>query len=255
MSYNSFMDIIINRYILVSINYMKIILSIFTFLIFNYNLIGQHQFGIKAGFGISQTKSIITNDMKYQCQIKPSGNIGLLYNFNFGKNSYVGINALFMRILGKENFEKSQTLQSFNGTNWVPVQINSKSDFYRKLNYLGFPLYYGMTFNKFSINIGLQPSIILNNTFDGQNTTQYTGGQNNTEVFYWKNSEIGHNKIDLGAKAELNYSLSKNLIMEGTYYFGANKINYNYESNKSRISQLTLGIKYLFINRIESKKE
>ncbi len=236
---------------------MRILTTTIGLLIFNFNLLGQHQFGLKTDFGISKITSTVDDYyLSYRAQVKPSGNIGFFYDFSFGKNSYLGIDVIFMRILGNEYFEYNQARRSFQGNVFIPVVANIQSDVYRKLNYISLPIYYGLKFKKLSINLGIQPSFVVTNYCDGENYVNLSGGQVGSQKYYVRKQKLGVGSFDLGAKASLDYHVFKGFYIVANYFWGKNKLHVDsYLIKEAQIEQLTIGLKYSFINKEKSKKE
>ena len=216
-------------------------------LILFLSAVGQHKFGIKLNGGVSQIHRTEENNSAYKTHFKLSAGSGVYYNFGFGKNSYIGIDVAIIRIQGHEHFESTQTFNEFNGTIFIPVVMNNQFEYYRKLYYLGLPLYYGLKFKKVSINIGGQISVVIKNKFIWQGSSQYSDGRN--PYSHTSNEiELGTGKFDLGGRVGLTYNVTEKIGLNGNYYIGKNKIDKsrNYPSEKELIQQITIGINYNF---------
>jgi hypothetical protein len=221
---------------------MKTPFIFITSLILSLTAFSQHQFGAKINGGTSRITRTEKNNSDYKSYLKFSGGGGMYYNFNFGKNSYVGSDVLLLIIQGHEHLEVSQTSTSTSGK----VVIYSQSDYYRKLAYLGLPIYYGRNFKKISIDVGIQASVILMNLVNAEGKNQYSNGQNPTSWKSYRSSDLGKG-VDLGARLKVGYNISKRIAIECNYYIGTNNVAGNYPSKKERIEQLTFGLKYNFL--------
>ncbi len=211
-----------------------------TLFFFSNEVQGQSKFGIKASGGLSR----IINSMKSEnaalnTQFAPSGQAGLFFTFQFEKKSMLSAEFLLSQIEGKE------ILETKNDENiWFQQLDNGyfKNMNYRHITYLSLPIYYGLRFNRLTINAGFQGSYTFSSSGRSKseatlNGTTYTSDE--------KMDNINIKKIDLGPRAGIIYQFIEKLAIEGTYYYGFNNIQKGDAPIwKLKVQQITFGIRY-----------
>ncbi len=217
------------------------------FFILSCTSFGQSQLGLKVNAGAGKIESYPRPTAGYTSTIQLSEGVGFFYNFHFGKRSSLGIEALVTRIDGKQHFEGTQTDSHGN------VIITMRSDRIRRLFYYGFPVYYGLQFNKLNINIGVQISRIVKSVFTESGTTEFSNGQPTTT---WINKSANANdegKTDPGVRIGVLYSLSNRFELEGLVYVGTDKTyGPSTATFMSDIYQATIGIRFSLYTKLKS---
>lgn len=229
-------------------NYMKSKLTILLLLTINLTVCGQHNFGLKINGGLSRiSNSLNPSNSTGTVQFAPSGHAGFFYNLNLNNKSVIGAELLFMQIEGKEKLKMDLT--DINGNNIG----NSTSDLYKHISYLSLPICYGYKFNKLTINVGFQTSLVL--TSSAREKGQAT---RNGAITTWDNKykELNIDRYDFGPRAGVTYRLTKKFTIEGMYYFGANNILDNDVPNWTwRVQQATVGLRYTFLTTTKTGKD
>jgi len=141
---------------------MKIII-ILLFVFVNLITYGQHNFGLKLNGGVSKVNNTIkTSNGTIYSKFATSGQVGLLYNFDFTKKSSLNIELLFNQIEGKERTEFDLTDE------YGDIVGNVKIDFNKHLSYISLPVSYGYKLKRFQIELGFQISLLLTSSGNGQ---------------------------------------------------------------------------------------
>ena len=228
---------------------MKLPSLILTFLICSFNTFGQNEFGIKCNLGISKLteKFDLGGPIGYKFLVMPSGHCGLYYNCHTGKSSIIGTELLFIQIEGKEKYK-------------LPVQYNSDTNqrgfangnVWRHISYLGLPVYYGFKIKKINLNAGFQVNFVLKSSGRSKgNAPNDHGG-----VVRWDNhsNKLYIDNYDYGVRGGINYNHSDKFAFEGTYYYSLNNIlSDNNNGVKWKIQQLTIGLRYKFLQQKRNK--
>ncbi|MBW6484052.1 MAG: PorT family protein [Vicingaceae bacterium] len=208
---------------------------------------GQHTFGVKLADGWSKISTKINSSPPTPQEFKfmPSYQGGLSYNFHFKNKSLIGAELLFSKIRGKEHSESPTTDEFGNPTDEFII-----GNVDRHISYLSVPVYYGLNYKKFTVNIGVQTSFVIYSS--GLATTLAPDNNGNTLYFENKTAKLPITNYDFGIRAGLSFALSNNIMVESFYYYGLLNI-YEYHSTnwKWTIQQLTVGVKYNIISSIK----
>ena len=232
-------------------NLLKLSFILSILFAFNFSVSGQHQFGIKAGGGLSRiTYSADILGENPTTPFVPSGQAGLFYNFQFGKKSSLGAELLFSQIEGNEKGEMDlYALDEFGNRNYLGYR---KDNSYRHISYLSLPVYYGFTINRLVINAGFQISYSISSSGREKGQGVIEGENFKIDI---KINDINIKRFDYGPKAGIIYNLTDKLAVEGTYYYGLNNIQ---KGNpilwKLKVQQATLGIRYTLWTKEIAKK-
>ncbi|MEO6168183.1 MAG: outer membrane beta-barrel protein, partial [Chitinophagales bacterium] len=133
----------------------KIILTL-TALFISFDGFSQQELGIKLNLGLSRISiERPTTNVTSNSEFTLSGQAGGFYNLHLSKKSSLGAELLFIQIEGKEtiNFDLTDSNGSIIG------ETSATGNYH--ISYLGLPVYYGFTFNKFTITLGAQASVAL----------------------------------------------------------------------------------------------
>ena len=186
----------------------KAIIILFVFV--NIITFGQHNLGSKLNGGVSKVNNTIkiSNGTIYN-QFAPSGQIGLFYNFDFTKKSSFNIELLFNQIEGKERTEFDLT-DEYGG-----VIGNVKIDFNKHLSYISLPIFYGYKLKRFKIELGIQLSLLLTSSGNGQTKMLYNGDNSTSENKY---DDLLIDNYDYGSILGLSYDITDKIIVVGNFY-------------------------------------
>lgn len=224
-------------------NYAKIVLTLI-FYIICLTTNGQHTISVKLAGGWSKISTKINSSPSVHQEFKfmPSYQGGLSYNFHFKNKSIIGAELLFSKIRGKEHYKSPTTDEFGNPTGQLII-----SDIDRHISYLSIPVYYGLNYKKLTLIIGMQTSFVFSSSDLAK--TSAPDGNGNMLYFENKSNKMPIKKFDFGARAGLSFSLTNNIMIESFYYYGLLNIHEGNTQNwKWSIQQLTVGIKYNFIN-------
>jgi hypothetical protein len=153
---------------------------------------------------------------------RPSGQIGVFYNFHLGSSSSMGTELLLLQIEGKSKYKK------VSGDSY---------DVLRHLTYVGLPIYYGYKVKKIECNLGFQFNYLLR-------------GKEQNGNFGNETYKANIDKFDYGVRGGIIYDYSNKFEIEGNYYFGINNIWADtYHKGNWKVRQLTVGLRYKFLPR------
>lgn len=233
-------------------NLFKTSIILFIVIAFNLNTFGQHQFGIKAGGGISRIYGSwdLHNPplSTVSTSFSPSFQAGLYYNLPMGQKSSLGTELLFSQMKGGQTVDWDYKHLSNTGIE------GTQSDFtHQHISCLSLPVYYGITFNRLTFNAGVQVSYALSSSGSMESNYNYTliaedglrtakAGSQTEEL-----DGLDIKAFDFGPRAGMILRLTNRLSMEGMFYYGLNNIRANNSSEEElKIQQMTVGIRYAF---------
>ncbi len=206
------------------------------------SVFGQHDIGLKVNGGMCYFSTKSRSSQQQETQkffYRPSGQCGFFYNYCFKNKLLIGTEALFMPIEGKEYLKFPLTDEHGNYTGDY-----SEGNIYRRIFYLGVPVYVGYGFKKFNVNLGVQANIVMASSGEDRGQAIYQG-----QLYTWHNKSngLGINRLDCGARIGMLYKLSKTFSIEANYYYGItnlikNKVLRDYLTWK--VQQLTIGVRY-----------
>lgn len=215
---------------------MRKILIVCVIFLFSLNVFSQHSFGLKLTGGVSK----ITDELKYQEKsiFLPSATLGAFYNCKL-YNNFFGIDLIVDHIEGK-------VLSNYLIGNWNFPDYNMQINSYLKLYYFSFPIYFGVKVNDFSAMISISNSIIIQKKLT-MNVIK-TDAQNNNVISAENifNSNIIDNS-NSGIGVIFLYSIFPNVSAEISGFYGLRDI-LNYSDVKYTTQQITLGVRYFFMN-------
>ena len=186
----------------------------FILLYFCFNSFGQNYYGFKLGGGSSYLSSkidakLIPNSTQ-KFYWRPSFQGGYFYNHCINKYSSIGLELLFNKIIGLEKMETKLTDQNGDQTGQMAIATQR-----RHISHLSIPLYYEYKTKKLTVNLGVQFSLRIYSKF-------YLDVQSPIPLNYSVQPSIILNTkfYDFGGRAGLEYSLTKKLALETTFYYG-----------------------------------
>lgn len=231
-------------------NYAKIVL----FLIFHVICLitnAQHDIGVKFADGWSKISTKINSSPSTPQEFKfmHSYQGGLSYNFHFKNKSIIGAEMLFSKIRGKEHSVSPATDEFGNPTSQLII-FNTG----RYISYLSIPVYYGLSYKKLAVNIGVQTSFVISSS--GLGITLVPDNNGNTLYFESKSDKLPVKNFDFGIRTGLSFSLTNNIMVESFYYYGLlNIYKYNSTNWKWSIQQTAIGVKYNMVSNSNKTKE
>ncbi len=219
------------------------LLVIFALFFTYFNATAQNlDFGITASLGFSQVTSNLPFSGDYFTTFAPSGKLGMFTEQRIGKNSFLGVEALWVQMEGKE-LTKDKELFTFN-ENLEKIVLGVISDKSRlHASYIGLPFYYRHEFGKFGLKGGMQTLIFL---FASSNYK--ASGEVNDKPYEAesKTSDIELDKIDVGPKIGIDYKLNNSFRLRADYYHGLIDITPNEFPWQKKNRQLSIGVNYFF---------
>lgn len=204
---------------------------------------GQFELGLKANAGMSLINSVESTgaSMHYNSPAF-SSQLGVYYAKKLGKRSILGAEIFYNRINGVENHT---ILSPVIGS---PELVTSYEEVFHRLSLVSLPIYYGIQFSSFSVNLGIQPSFIISASTGGSSAAAY--GRK-----FGSKAEIDHKKFALGPRAGIIWDNNGyRLSFEGNIYFGMSNIlldNSYYSAWNMKAQQATIGVRY----RLQSGKK
>lgn len=221
---------------------MKKAQILFVLLVLNSIVFCQQNFGITIDGGMSKvSSSLVFNNSTWDVKFLPSGNAGIFYTKILGKKSIIGTELLFMQIESK-----ILTEMDIIGPNETIIG-HASSNLTENLSYIGIPLYYGFRFKGITLQIGLQGSIFLKGTAKSKNHATLNGEEQYNENIY---DDLAFAFYDFGPKASFLYKITDKLLVTASYYYGIKNIGKeNFLDDINKIQQVTLGLKYIIINK------
>jgi len=217
---------------------MKNIILITALLLLESIALAQANYGIRFNLGCS--KISLENErfeLNSETHFAPSGQVGIFYLIPIKGISTIGLEMVISQIDGKEI---SHPL--FTGPNKT-YSSYSNIETYTHITYLCLPIYYEINLNSLSLNAGMQVAYCLLSKEKVKGTVIIEGDEDSWEK---TTSNIGIDRFDAGFRLGLAYKISSKISIEGEYYYGINNINSSNSSYKSKIQQISTGIRYNF---------
>jgi Outer membrane protein beta-barrel domain len=220
----------------------KKILFLLSFL-FVLSAFGQYSFGLKLNGGACYftTKYTFTppSNSTQKFYLKPSGQGGAFFRYNLSDKFLLGADLLFLPIYGKEKLTSFVTDNNGNLTGEFYESI-----LLRHYYYLGIPVYFGFSRNKFNYSIGMQTNIVIASGAE-EIGNAYLQGQ----YYQWHNKagKLVSRSYDIGIRLGLLYQANDRFSFEANYYYGLINLVNSKPINENwfwRVQQMTLGINY-----------
>ena len=188
----------------------KKLISLF-FLIFAINITvsAKYDFGIKVNPGLSKIVTEDPDDSRFSF----SGNAGAYFQIQLNNILVLGAEFLFVQINDLEKHE-------FEGTdeNGNPTGEFYTSDIWRHVSYVGLPIYCGIKFKRFTINVGFRTSLYLSSSGRSKFYTK------DKVYFDDKFDELNIDNYDFGIRIGILLALTERFKIEGNYYYGVNNL-------------------------------
>ncbi|MBI4931362.1 MAG: PorT family protein [Bacteroidetes bacterium] len=228
---------------------MTRLFSFLTILTIHLTALGQHNIGLKVDGGLSK---ISTNFSSQGTSVynnnRFSGNCGLFYNYHLTQKSLIAGEFLLIQIGGTE-YHNKPILDTLGN----PMGISFVDNFYRRITYIGLPIYYGLKIKKLTINIGVQTSFALTNKETHESYIQYPKSSNPSgrDIF----GKLSIDNYDFGARLGISYDFTDIFGIETKYYYGINNI-YKNNDYSWKVRQMTVGLHLkIFTSKRESETE
>ena len=217
---------------------MKINFLIIAFFFIESLVLGQTNYGIKFNLGLSKISlKNEPSEFNSKTHFTPSGQVGMFYLIPIKNISSIGLEAVISQIEGKEI--SHPLFLSPNGT----YSSYSSIEIYTHITYLCLPVYYEIKLHDLSLNAGMQVAFCLLSSEKIKGKVIIEGEEDSWKKTY---ENIGIDKFDIGFRLGLAYEISKKISIDGEYYYGINNINGSNSSYKSKIQQISTGIRYNF---------
>lgn len=220
---------------------MKIILTSLMTILPLLSLFGQHKIGATLNFGISMpSNSFIAKIDDAKTKIAPAFQGGLDYNYQLTQKSALGISVLYTKA---DNITE-QDLKLIAENSELSNDATLRS--YISMNYFSIPIYYNHTFNKLSINAGIQTSFFINGKLHASVKNNGVNQSSDFDAEY----DLIRESVDLGLRLGTSYNLTDKLSAQVSLYYALkNSIYDNTQSFMIRNRHLLIGVKYVFFNK------
>lgn len=204
---------------------------------FNIDTFGQ-QFGIKASGGISRIygdlQSSFYPEPPMTTSFSPSFQAGLFCHLPTGNKTSFGAELVYSKVQGAQTFKWENSYYTVD---------NISNTIYEQVSWLTLPVYYGITFNRLTLNAGFQISHAL--SASKEDKVHYMLNGEKQELDNPQSTNFNVNNFDFGPRAGITYQLNNRLSLEGMFYYGLNNINYSKSSNEElKVQQMTVGLRY-----------
>ena len=225
------------------------------FIAYSINAFGQ-QFGVTIRGGISriygQLESRNYPQPTMTTSFSPSFQAGIYFKLPTGKSSSIGTELLYSKVQGEQTFEWDYKGAGFE---YYGSHITSEH-----ISWLSLPVYYGVTFKRFTFNAGIQISYALLSS--GRSELDYV------QIIPYENEDpitrLGgtHRELDdldikafdFGPRVGGIYQLTNRLSLEGMFYYGLSNINQlkSYEE-ALKVQQMTVGMRYSLWSKLKTQ--
>lgn len=229
-------------------NLQQLIFGLIFLIGFHINAFGQ-QFGITVRGGISR----IYGQLEYYnypspmttTSFSPSFLGGIYYQLQTGKKTTLTAELIYLKVQGGQT-----TTWDFSNAEFK--NFGSRIT-YEHISFISLPVYYGVTYEKLTVNGGFQVSYALSSSgsTDVNYTTIITTVDNTIDNnigkggYYHKSNNLPIKNVDFGPRVGGIYQLTPKLSIEGMFYYGLNNINKLPSSKEAlKIQQMTVGIRY-----------
>ncbi len=217
------------------------------FLFTNQGLFAQHDLGIKLGLGFSKTAPhfVDTEYSRFRVNYKPSGLLGVFYNYQLNDRFYFGTDMAFSQIEGRIDAEY-HSFFSIDGEIYVTNSSNRSAAYH--LSYLTIPIYVGTKGKGFNLVLGWQTGVLIRGTYRDKSNYLIDDEWAETSSF---SDDIGFDQLDFGSYLEMGYNLTEKWNVHLNYYQGLNDLLPSElivvdEVKPWRNSQFTIGCSYQF---------
>ncbi len=222
--------------IIAKVNKNLLIIVFLTCFVFAH---AQHTVGVKIysgqsimDYGPVSLSGEFMLDYKSPIVVQPGG--GIYYNFEFSNHMLFGSELLYNQTGYKEQYH-------------FTTPLSSDSELYEKtfdLDYITVPIYFGYRAERWAVNLGAVPMILLNDHWKSTYKASIDGETTSTS----DDSKIDIDKYDIGIRIGLVYTIFKRWHIEGYYTRGINNLfvkgdedtEYDYLYNH----QFTVGVCY-----------
>lgn len=214
---------------------------------------GQHEFGLKAGAGISYFTTRFSDPLNFEQKfsIQPTIQGGVYYNYHLSDRIHLGMQLIWMTVEGKEKMIVTNT-----DVNGIPNGNYTTVNLYREISYIGLPLYAGYTVNKWNFSLGALIHYPLHSS-----ASEHTSGiDQNGQAFEWNHDggELNIDQFNFGVLPGVTYELTELFSLEAGYYGTINNILNSpqlSESWKWHIHLLTVGLRFRILDSKASKDQ
>ena len=216
-------------------------LIILILLALHLTVFGQHNFGLKLNGGLSRISNSVTPiNSTMTVKFAPSFNSGLFYYLQLTNKYFLNTELLFTQIGGKEKLEFN--LIDIDGN----TAGNGIGNINKSISYISLPVYFGLKYNKFIINIGFKLSFKLAGSEKANGQATYNG---KTDTWDSQYEYLDIDTYDIGPRVGLIYNLNNKCDFEVTYYYGVNNLLEKNDLNRTwRVQQAVIGIRYALFN-------
>lgn len=233
--------------------FMKKIFILLLVLMLNVVVIAQSGFGLKVNGGVSKMSDNLYDHYhgSQTSYFMPSGQVGVFYNQPIRAHEVFGVELLFSQIQGKIKSVDTIGTYNTNGTNSTNILLTNT--FTGSISYLSLPVYYGIKIKKFTIKVGLQVSVMLARNGKEHYEVNYIPPYSYYIIPPDKEGKLYVKDGAFGQTTNITYNISSKFAVEASYYYELSNLYRNAKLNASaenvwRFQQITLGIRYSFLN-------
>ena len=219
---------------------------------------GQSSIGLKVNGGLSSISNKVADPflMSQTVYFRPSGQAGLYYNRSIRTHEVFGVELLFSQIEGKD--KTIDTVGNAIDPNGGTVRLTSVYTTSKHISYLTLPIYYGITFKKFTFAVGAQVSARL--IGKAEQTMQSNYDFEAANLLTPKSANYSTNRLhikdmDFGETIRIIYNVTGKFGIEANYYYGLNNIYPRKSQTVWRTQQITLGLRYRILQHCSMKKD
>lgn len=172
----------------------------------------QNRLGFKLDLGASYIRNTLeVSNGSLQVLPSLSGQLGIFGELDLGGPSRIGAELLGTYIQGKDKLEFPTFDINMQQLGTVYVKYE------KELAYLSVPLWYGVDFGKWTVNAGVQGSVLLGSWYWEE--SRYVEPDKVTEH---RNTDVIQRgfRADFGPRAAVFYHFNDHLSFEGSYYYG-----------------------------------
>lgn len=172
----------------------------------------QNRLGLKLDVGASYVRNT-QESSNADINVLPSlsGQFGLFKEWGLEGKSRIGVELLGTYVQGKNKFEFDALGPNLEPAGTIFVNYTTE------LFYFSVPLWYGMDFGPWTVNVGVQGSVLMSNTY-----WEDTQVEANGTVTEYRNTDVIQRgfRADVGPRAALFYRLNDRINLEASYYYG-----------------------------------
>lgn len=200
--------------------------------------------GATANLGMSKITSNLPISGDYKVRFTPSGTLGVFLEKRIGAKSFLGAELLWVQMEGKEVTDDKVLMGIVDSEPGVVGVISDQSNLHS--SYIGVPFYYRLGLGKLGIKVGVQPMFFLFASSNYKASGEVYNAPYETES---ETKDIEFEKIDIGPKIGLDYSLNTRFRLRIDYYHGLTDITSDTFPWERQNRQVTMGGQYTFGNR------